>query len=246
MRTAAFIVPAYRAAATVAEVVHGLDRAWSEAWGELGPEQQGAWHPRCRCLVVDDGSEDATPQSALAAGAEVVRHGVNRGKGAALSTGFAWAHREGLDRVVTVDADGQHPPEEAARLMLHPAPSDVLLLGVRDLVAAGAPRPNRFSNAFSNLFLSGYCRRRLHDTQCGLRRYPVDLTLELGPRDPGYAFEAEIILRFARTGHAIAEEPVQVIYPPESERITHFHSVRDPARIVRRVLWTVATVPLRR
>jgi glycosyltransferase involved in cell wall biosynthesis len=197
-------------------------------------------------LVVDDGSEDATSEKAEAAGAEVVRHPVNRGKGAALLTGLAWARRAGLKAVVTVDADGQHPPEEAVRLAVHGSSEDALLLGVRDLVAAGAPRPNRFSNAFSNAFLSAYCRRRLRDTQCGLRRYPVELTLELGPRDPGYAFEAEIILRFARTGHAIAEEPVRVFYPPETERVTHFHSVRDPARIVRRVLWTVATVPLRR
>src|SRR5690606_23339810 len=83
-------------------------------------------------------------------------------------------------------------------------------------------------------------------TQCGLRRYPVERTLQLEPRDPGYAFEAEVILRFARNGLPIVQEPISVIYPPEEERVTHFHSVRDPARIVRRVLWTVATVPVRR
>jgi hypothetical protein len=69
--------------------------------------------------------------------------------------------------------------------------------------------------------------------------------LELAPRDDGYAFEAEIILRVARSGRPIAEVPIEVIYPPEDERVTHFHSVRDPARIVRRVVLTVLSVPVR-
>jgi hypothetical protein len=88
--------------------------------------------------------------------------------------------------------------------------------------------------------------RTLSDTQCGLRRYPLPETLALGGRASGYAFEAEVILRAARLGWEIEEVPVRVIYPPEHERITHFHSVRDPARIVYRVLYTLATAPRHR
>jgi hypothetical protein len=83
----------------------------------------------------------------------------------------------------------------------------------------------------------------LADTQCGLRRYPVRETLGLDVRASGYGFEAEIILRAARAGWDIRQVPVQVIYPPEGERSSHFHAVRDPARIVARVLHTVATAP---
>jgi hypothetical protein len=140
-----------------------------------------------------------------------------------------------------VDADGQHPPAEAARLARHECPEDALVLGVRDLVSAGAPKQNRFSNGISNFFLSLFTGRVLHDTQCGLRRYPVARTLGLGPRDDGYAFEAECVLRAARAGWQIVEVPVSVYYPPESERISHFHVVRDPARIVFRVVATLAT-----
>lgn len=245
MRSAVFIVPAYQAAATVEEVVRGLQRAWQLALETLVPEEQLGWSSEPICVVIDDGSWDGTGQRASVAGALVLRHEVNRGKGAALSTGLAWADAHGHEVVVSVDADGQHPPEEAVRLLLLDAPRDALVLGVRDLVRDGAPWPNRFSNEFSNVFLSLYGRMNLRDTQCGLRRYPVRRTLELHPQDSGYAFEAEVILRMARLRLPIVQEPVRVIYPPEDQRVSHFHSVRDPARIVRRVLWTVASVRVR-
>lgn len=228
-----FVVPAYQAHASVAAVVRGLER-------ELGSD---AGIPIC---VVDDGSTDGTSEAALGAGAQVVRHARNLGKGRALRSGFLALAEAGADAAVCVDADGQHPPEEAVRLARHPAPRTALVLGVRDLVRAGAPPKNRFSNGFSNRFLSFALGLTLSDTQCGLRRYPLPETLALGARARGYGFEAELILRAARLGWQIVEEPVRVIYPPESERITHFHSVRDPARIVYRVLYTLLTAPRQR
>jgi hypothetical protein len=79
-----------------------------------------------------------------------------------------------------------------------------------------------------------------------LRRYPVAETLALGARSDGYAFEAETLLRAARLGWRIEELPVRVIYPPAAERVSHFHAVRDPARIVVRVLETTFSVPKKR
>jgi isopenicillin-N N-acyltransferase like protein len=214
------VVPAYQAERHVAAVVRGL-RA------ELGETP---------VIVVDDGSTDGTAAVAEAAGALVVRHATNRGKGAALVSGFARALELGADAVVCVDADGQHPPAEAARIARHEAPRTALVLGVRDLVREGAPSKNRFSNQFSNRFLSWFGGRKLSDTQCGLRRYPLPEVSSLGARSPSYAFEAEVLLRAVRLGWEVAEVPVRVIYPPEHERLTHFHVVRDPARIVYRVL----------
>jgi hypothetical protein len=141
-----------------------------------------------------------------------------------------------------VDADGQHLPEEAARIARDPAPREALVLAVRDLARDGAPPANRFSNAFSNAFLSWFGGRPLHDTQCGLRRYPLPETLELGARADGYAYEAEVLLRAARLGKPIVEVPVHVFYPPEEQRVSHFHVVRDPARIVASVLATTLFV----
>ncbi len=224
-----YVIPAYQAEKSVAAVVRGLFEALAFEDGEK------------LVVVVDDGSTDGTSDAARAAGARVVRHAQNRGKGYALRSGFAALLEAGADAAVCVDADGQHPPEEAVRLARDPAPRAALVLGVRDLVKAGAPPANIFSNRFSNRFLSFALGRTLSDTQCGLRRYPLPETLELAGRAGGYGYEAELILRAARLGWQIAEVPVRVIYPPESERVTHFHSVRDPARIVYRVLLTLAT-----
>src|SRR5262249_6988695 len=101
-------------------------------------------------------------------------------------------------------------------------------------------KANRISNGISNFFLSLFARRRLADTQCGLRRYPLPLALSLGGRDDGYAFEAEIILRAIAGAVRLVEVPVRVYYPPPSERVPHSDSVRDPARIVARVVKPLA------
>jgi glycosyltransferase involved in cell wall biosynthesis len=229
-----FVVPAYQAEKSVATVVRSL----FEALAAQGSE--------ALITVVDDGSSDGTSEAARQAGARVVRHEQNQGKGCALRTGFRALLEAGADAAVCVDADGQHPTEEALRLARDPAPRTALVLGVRDLIRDGAPAANVFSNRFSNRFLSFALGRTLSDTQCGLRRYPLPETLALAGRAEGYGYEAELILRAARLGWDIVEVPVSVIYPPESERVTHFHSVRDPARIVYRVLFTLATAPRQR
>ncbi len=222
-----FVVPAFNAESSVGKVVSQLKSASSAA----GHEAQ-IW-------VIDDGSSDGTKAAAAVDSAVVVGLPENRGKGAALRTGLRKALEEGADAVVSVDADGQHPPEEAVRLALLPVPAESLVLGIRDLAAAGAPRANRFSNRFSNVFLSVFTRRRLADTQCGLRRYPVQATLQLGAQDDGYAFEAEVLMRACHVGMPIVQEPVRVIYPRGSAHVSHFRVRRDPARIVARVLNTL-------
>lgn len=223
------VVPAFDAAATIGGVVD-----------DLAAHLEGA-----PVIVVDDGSDDATAELARAQGANVLRHERNRGKGAAIATGLAEAARRGHDVVVTVDADGQHPAS-SARLVLHGAEdASALVLGTRDLVRDGAPSANRFGNDVSNWFLSRFSGRRLRDTQCGLRRYPVRETLALGVRATGYAFEAEVVLRAIARGMSVVEVPVEVVYPPEERRVTHFRSVRDPLRIVLTVAGTVLELRLR-
>jgi glycosyltransferase involved in cell wall biosynthesis len=218
------IIPAFDAALTVGDVARSVLEIWPA---------------RDAVLVIDDGSRDGTAEVARKAGARVLSHPQNRGKGAALRTGMASARVAGFDACVTLDADGQHPASEALKLLTTEPDEQAFVLGISDLRGAGAPRANQISNQISNLFLSLFTGLRLRDTQCGLRRYPLAANLDLAARDDGFAFEAEVILRAAKAGVRMVEVPIRVVYPPPSERVTHFDSVRDPARIISRVLKTL-------
>jgi glycosyltransferase involved in cell wall biosynthesis len=221
------VIPAYQAQGHVGKVVEALLTSRKTVT------------PIPKVLVVDDGSTDDTGNEAARAGAVVERHTQNRGKGAALVTGLRWAQREGFTQIVTADADGQHLTSDILRFTQLPTAPDAIVLGVRDLVHAGAPSANQFSNGLSNRFLSWFTGQQLRDTHCGLRRYPVSATLALSCKDTGYAFEAEVLIRAARAGIPIEQVPISVYYPPEKERLSHFRVVRDPYRIIIRVLATV-------
>ncbi len=223
----AYLIPAYQAARSLKQVLEDLRAHDSES----------------ALLVVDDGSTDGTGDVARELGVDVVTHDVNRGKGVALRSGFSWLHERGFETAVTVDADGQHRAEDAVMLARHAAPASAIVLGIRDLVRDGAPKASRFSNRFSNWWVSRFAGRPLNDTQCGLRRYPLGATLSLGSDARGYGFECEMLVRAARRGIAIVEAPVQAIYPPKEQRVSHFHVVSDPARIVARLVHTALTVP---
>lgn len=228
MARACIVVPAYDAERTIGAVLDGL----------AGIVREGA------LLVVDDGSRDATAKVAAERGAIVLpsrsrtsAERKNHGKGAALRTGLEAAQERGFTVALSVDADGQHPPDAARRVLHASADEGALVLGIRDLASAGAPRANRVSNGISNYFVSRFARVAMRDTQCGLRRYPVARTLALEPRGEGYDFEAEILLRAAWAGVSIVETPVTVLYP--EDRTTHFRVSHDPWKILGNVLRSV-------
>jgi glycosyltransferase involved in cell wall biosynthesis len=223
---ACVIIPAYDASETLGRVIDDVFIAFPEARVE-------------DVLVVDDGSTDATSLVGQRKGARVFRHSTNLGKGAALLRGFEEARALGFEVALTVDADGQHPGASSREVFEASDDPRALVLGVRDLASDGAPLANQFSNRISNFFLSVFTRRRLEDTQCGLRRYPLRDTLSLGARARGYAFEAEILLRAGAAGMPILQKEIHVHYPPEQERVTHFDSFRDPMRIVATVIGTL-------
>lgn len=222
---ACIVVPAFDAERTLGAVLDDLRSAIPECRG--------------RVFVVDDGSTDGTRRVAEAMGCQLLSHRTNLGKGAALKSGLAAAKARGFDVVLSVDADGQHRGKEARAVLFATDSPAALVLGVRDLPGAGAPRANQFSNAISNFFLSRFAKRPLTDTQCGLRRYPVTATLALGARADGFDFEAEVLLRAAWAGVPIVERPVHVLYP--RDRTTHFRVRRDPWRIIKTVVSTVVT-----
>lgn len=190
-----------------------------------------------RVVVVDDGSGDGTADAARAAGAEVLVHAVNAGKGAALRTGLERLARDGVARVLTLDADGQHLPHQIpALLAASDAAPDAFVVGVRKKAGHRIRRINRFGNWVADRAIRLLARRPLPDTQSGFRVYPVAATLALGTVGDRFDFETEILLRAARRGLPVVGVPVEVHYPPPGERITHFRPARDTVRIIRTVL----------
>jgi glycosyltransferase involved in cell wall biosynthesis len=213
------VVPAYNAAATVGEVVATTRTRIA------------------RVVVVDDGSSDATATVAEAAGAEVLRHAANRGKGAAIVTALSHLGARGIARVLTLDADGQHLASEIPVLVeaSDRAPR-AIVVGVRRKEGHTIARVNRFGNWVADRLLRLIAGRPLPDTQSGFRVYPLPATLSLGAEGTRYEFETEILLRAARRGVEVVGVPVHVHYPPVAERVSHFRPWQDTLRIIRIVL----------
>jgi glycosyltransferase involved in cell wall biosynthesis len=181
-------------------------------------------------LVVDDGSSDGSGAAARAAGVEVIAHEHNRGKAAALWTGFRWAWQRGYRRVLTVDADGQHPVSELpAMVVASQAEPQALILGRRDMSVA--PWPNRWGRWCSNMSVWSTCGRWPGDSQTGLRVYPLAGILPLPLLAGGYTFEIEVLVRAVWHGLRLRPIPVQVIYP--ADRVSHFRRCRDNLRAIR-------------
>jgi len=185
-------------------------------------------------IVVDDGCSDGS--AAILAAFEdaitVVRHEVNRGKGAALATGLRAAQERGFTHAVTLDSDGQHLAKDIPRFVeaiaVEPA---ALLLGARDLVAAGAGKGSRFGNAMSSFWVWVETGCRLPDTQTGFRSYPVDAVLALELRGEGFNFEVEVLVKASWSGVPLRSVPIDVEYQAAGERVSHMRPVVDFLRI---------------
>jgi glycosyltransferase involved in cell wall biosynthesis len=190
-------------------------------------------------VVVDDGSTDDTADRAAAAGAVVVRQVPNQGKGAALREGFRYALEHGADAVVTLDADGQHDPDEIpAFIAAYERDQPELIVGARDFRRMPAVR--RLSNTLGGALFSAAVGRRIPDNQSGYRligRRLMTALLESG--EDGFAFEVEMIARCIALGEPIAWVPIRTIYAGEPSHIrpwahlTEFlRAARDARRIV--------------
>ena len=139
-------------------------------------EEISAQHPNWPLLVVDDGSTDDTGPVATSRGARVIRHAENRGKGAALSTGFQWAQAEKLEWVYTMDADGQHLPAEMDQFLqaARSGPWDIVV-GTRMADTALMPWLRQVTNRFTSGVISRLAGCKIPDSQSGFRLFRMDL-----------------------------------------------------------------------
>jgi glycosyltransferase involved in cell wall biosynthesis len=163
-------------------------------------------YPDSPVLVVDDGSADRSGERARAAGAEVVRHPYNKGNGAAVKTGLRAAR---TDWVVLLDADGQHPPEEAARLVARLGEYD-LVIGARD-ARAEAHWWRRAANGVFNTLASYLAGVPIADLTSGFRAARRSYMLEFLHLLPnGFSYPTTSTLSFLRAGYNVAFVPVQM------------------------------------
>jgi glycosyltransferase involved in cell wall biosynthesis len=179
-------------------------------------------------VVIDDGSTDDTARVALAAGAEVRGHRTPQGKGAALSTGFAFARERGFAWALSLDGDGQHAPEDVPVFLgAREADAADLIVGNRMPSAQGMPWVRRQVNRWMSRRLSRLAGRDLPDTQCGFRLMNLEAWARLSLHTRNFEVESEILLAFVRAGYRVAFVPIRVIYKSEQSKI---HPVRDTIR----------------
>jgi glycosyltransferase involved in cell wall biosynthesis len=180
-------------------------------------------------LVVDDGSNDQTARRAREAGAEVIVHDQNRGKGEAIKTGLRhWFDRQ-FTRVIILDSDGQHLPEEIDRFIAAAATAadPRFFLGNRMNNVAGMPFLRRIVNRYMSKQISGLCGQRIPDTQCGFRMLDRQLIPELLGGSDRFDYETEMLIIASRKGYRIESVPITTVY---SDEVSKINPARDAIR----------------
>lgn len=209
-------IPAYEAAASVGSVV----------------SRTLAVIPHV--LVVDDGSHDGTAEAALQAGAEVHVLPANLGKGAALRAAFGILFSRGSTAVVTLDADGQHLPEEIPGLLAAASGAD-LVLGTRDHLFGEMGSVRRFSNRLSSRAISLLAGRPISDVQTGFRLYTPGLIQRTGFPESRFEAESAVVVRAVRLGMRVVTTPIRLGFA-DGRATSHFRPIRDSLRIASAVI----------
>lgn len=215
-------------------VIPALD---AEPW--LDAVVRGATAHGHPVVVVDDGSTDATSRVAGDAGAIVLRHDVNLGKGAALKTGFRRALELGAKAVVTLDADGQHLADQIPLFVQRwrSMPVDLLIGSRRHLFAGMLPR-RRNANTFSAWAISRAAGVAIADSQSGFRLYSERLLREVELEGKGFDAESEVIVRAARRGFVVDSIPIELGFV-NGVSTSHYRAVADTLKIAWRVTTTL-------
>jgi glycosyltransferase involved in cell wall biosynthesis len=204
------LIPAFNEEQTVAAVVCGV-----------GPFVQ-------RVIVVDDGCTDATAARAREAGAEVLTHDRNRGKGEAVRTGLARVFAGDFTHVLLIDGDLQHIPGEAARLLDIAASSGTdVVIGARQFRRDGMPASRYHANRIGSRALSSFVGVPIPDTQCGFRVFRVDALRPIALVARGYDIETEMLIKVRRRGGQVATAPVTAVYDGRHSKL---RPIRDTTR----------------
>lgn len=206
------VIPGYNAAQTIAPLVHQVRR--------LGLD----------VVVVNDGSTDQTARLAMEAGATVISHVHNRGKGLALRTGFGFALQGAYATIVTLDGDGQHDPSEIPNLLAALDGKAVgIVVGHRLAYPGTMPRIRRLTNQAMSLVVSWLARQSIPDSQCGFRAIRRTVLEGIGLSACRFELETELLLAATRSGWSIASVPVRSIYHAHR---SYIHPILDGIRFI--------------
>lgn len=216
------VIPAYNEAATVRDVA-------------LRARQQCPY-----VIVVDDGSTDDTVQVLAGIDVFLLRNDANLGKAGSLWRGFEHALAHGAVGVITLDADGQHVPEEIpVFLTCSLEDPGAFLIGARRRDQRRASFWRYVANRIADFWIGWAAGQLIEDSQSGFRLYPAGLLREVTlkhDRSRSFVFESEMLIEAARKDVACRNVPISVL-PRSGPRASHFRPVLDIARITRMVAW---------
>jgi glycosyltransferase involved in cell wall biosynthesis len=190
-------------------------------------------------ILVDDGSDadearrlDELTKPRAKSPVVLLRHEKNRGKGAAVMTGFTLAHELHATHVLQVDADGQHDAEAIPRFLAAAAVQPDALIAGFPRYDASVPKGRLFARYLTHVWVwINTLSLGIRDSMCGFRVYPLSATLPLLPalrHAMRMDFDTEVIVRLAWAGVPVLNLPVAVRYPPDG--VSHFHLLRDNLR----------------
>lgn len=207
----AVLIPAFNAAKTLGNLLERI------------PQNIG---DRC-IVVVDDGSSDDTSRIAVGAGAVVIRHEHNRGKGAALRSGFKYVLASTRsDSVLTMDADLQHDPAEISKfLVAWESGGTDIILGCRRF-GSRMPIHRILSNTITSSLVSARTGVRIRDSQTGYRLIARKVLSSIEVEADGYEAETEFLIKAARRGFRISSVPIATIYGAEPSHMTHWETTK--------------------
>ncbi|MCL2844115.1 MAG: glycosyltransferase family 2 protein [Chitinivibrionia bacterium] len=194
--------------------------------------------PKENITVVIDGIFDESPKVCADFGVKTVIHEKNRGKGAALMSGFE-SMGEDVEWVITMDADGQHSPDDLDDFLQKiemANPKTAIILGARKRSLKLMPPARIFSNWSTSAFVSFITKQKVADSQCGYRAYRLKPILSINCRFLRFEMESECILRLKSRGFFVENVPVQTLYCAETSHISH---IRDTFAWLKAMILTI-------
>ncbi len=187
-------------------------------------------------IVVDDASTDGTAELLSDLPVTVFRHKANRGKGASLVHGFGDALARDIAGVITLDADGQHRPEDIPRLLSRAEREPgKIIIGSRLADRAASPMARYRANRVADFWISWASGYPVEDSQSGFRFYPRQVLESVQANHDhshGFVFESEILINAAHAGYRSVAVSIPALYGDTTKRDSHFRPVADIRRIV--------------